>query len=830
VAAPSGDDRGGGDLGSDTDFDAVLVDGTLVHLRPPTPADRPALTDLHARLSRRSAYLRFFSLSQRAPGRYLDRILAPDGTDLPGLVALIGDRPVAVASYARLGGGEAEVAFLVDDEHQGLGISTLLLETLAADASRRGITRFVAEVLPENEAMLDVFRAAGFAASPRFREGTVRVTFPLTRTEALLAAVGERERRADARSIARLLAPSSVAVLGSRTGGDVGRRILTNLKRGGYQGAVHAVSSGELPAGIDLAILTVSTEEVLTAAARCADAGVRNLLVTSGGFADAGPAGSKREAELVLLARRGGMRLVGPQSLGVINTAADVRMCATPTATRPRAGSVGIMSHSRALGVAMLAETTRRGLGVSSFVSGGNTADVSGNDLLLYWEQDPATTVVVLYLERFGNPRKFARIARRLARSKPVLVVASGRSTAGARAASPPRAAAAIEPAAVDALFRQTGVIRLNRVEELFGVLDVLVTEPLPGGRRVAVVGNSAAAGALAADAAVAAGLSVPELDAATQEQLRTVLPPGVAVVNPVDLLEPATAASYASALPVLLATPEVDAVLISHAVYPGRRCDVADAAAAAAEQFGKPVVASLLGGGRPARRPTSKGHRRRVPAFSFPETAARSLATLADYADWRLSPAGREPTLSGIDPESAGRRLQSVLTAAAGGAPLPRSDAVALLGDYGIAVQATAVPPTGETDRAGRTSWTVGVVQDPLFGPLVSFGAAGVASELFSDIAHHVLPLTDADAERLIRSLRCSPLLFGHRGGPHLAADALTDLLLRVARLAENHREVSRLHLDPVVVTTEDAQVADVRVQVAPAVRAPSAWLRRLR
>lgn len=829
MATPNGGPhRGGTASGIASEFDSVLVDGTLIHLRAPTPADRPALTDLHGRLSRRSAYLRFFSLSQKAPQRYLDKVLAPDDVDLPGLVALIGGTPVGLASYERLGGGdEAEVAFLVDDEHQGLGISTLLLEALAADASRRGITRFVAEVLPENEAMLDVFSAAGFAASPRrFSEGTIRVTFELTRTEELLEAVGDRERRAEARSMARLLAPASVAVVGGGGDGALDSRILANL-RDGFTGAVHAVAadggrSPRIPDGVDLAILTVPAEAVLDAADRCTDAGVRNLLVTSGGFADAGPEGARREADLVLLARRAGMRLIGPHSLGLINTAPGIRLCATPTAYPPP-GAVGVLSHSQALGVAMLREMSRRGMGVSSFVSGGNTADVSGNDLLLYWEQDDATAVVVLYLERFGNPRKFARIARRLARTKPVLVVTSGRSTAGARAASPLRGPEQADAVTVEALFRQAGVIRLDRVEELFPVLEVLLTEPLPRGRRVAVVGNSTAAGALAADAAVAAGLEVPELHPTTQQGLRAAVPAAALVLNPVDLSEPADAEAYATALPVLLAADEVDAVLISHARYPGtRRADVS-VVSAAAERSAKPVVASVLG----ARTLRGDGAGpRRVPSFGFPETAARALGTVADYARWLREPAGHVPVMSGIDPTAARQQLQAALAAAPEGTQLPRAQAAELLGTYGVAVS----PAGAGAEPGDRTAWTVGVVQDPLFGPLVSFGGAGHATELFGDIAHYALPLTDADAARLVRSLRCSPLLFGYHGGPPLATAALEDLLLRVGRFAENHREVARLELDPVLVTASEALVGDVRMQVAPAVRAPSAWLRRLR
>lgn len=831
----------------DAEFDAVLLDGTLVHLRPPRPTDRPALEDLHARLSRRSAYLRFFSLSQRAPGRYLDRILTPDERDLPGLVALIGGQPVAVASYERLGGGvgggeEAEVAFLVGDEHQGLGISTLLLEALAADATRRGITRFTAEVLPENEAMLDVFSSVGFSTSRRFTEGTVRVEFPLSRTSALLEAVGERERQADARSIARLLAPRSVAVVGSGTA-NIGARILANLQKGGYAGSVHATGLGQLfevPDGTDLAIVTVPAPEVLSAVEACAGARVANLVLTSGGFSDAGGAGAQREAEVLRLARRAGMRLVGPHSLGLINTAPEVRLWATPTEQCPRPGNVGVLSHSVALGAAMLGEMTRRHIGVSSFVSGGNTADVSGNDLLLYWDQDPATAIVVLYLERFGNPRKFARIARRLARSKPVLVVASGRPAAANRAELP----ADGRPAAFDALFRQSGVIRVDRVEELFPVLEVLLAEPLPRGRRLAVLGNSAAAGTLAADAAVAAGLTVAELDASTQRRLRTVslaeatvadpvadqIADPVAdrvvnpVANPVDLGESAGAARYADALARLLDAPEVDAVLVSSASYPGTsRVEVSAALRTAARERAKPVVASLLGGRRGTPGRASVGTQR-VPSFSFPETAARALGVVADYADWLRSPAGEIPALSGIDAVSAARRLRDVLSAAAQGARLAAEDAARLLADYGIAVRPDTAPP------AGQPAWTIGVTQDRLFGPLVSFGGAGLATELFGDLAHHVLPLTDADAAHLVRSLRCSPLLFGYQGAPPLAVGALEDLLLRVGQLAENHREVSNLMLDPVVVTIERALVCDVAAQVAPAVRAPSAWQRRLR
>jgi acyl-CoA synthetase (NDP forming)/RimJ/RimL family protein N-acetyltransferase len=831
-------DAAGGN--TDTEYDALLVDGTVVHLRPPRPTDRPALAEMNARLSRRSAYFRYFSLSQRAAGRYLDAVLAPHDVDLPGLVALIGGQPVAIASYERVAGGEeAEIAFLVDDDHQGLGISTLLLEALAADASGRDITRFVADVLPENEAMLDVFSAAGFEAHPRFREGTVRVEFPLTRTETLLDAVGERERRADSRSIARLLAPSSVAVLMGGPAGATGRRILANLARSGYRGEVHPVSmpptagagsqgrspagSHAVPPGVDLAVIAVPTETVLDAAADCAAAGVANVIVTTGGFSDAGPEGAQRETELVALARRAGMRLVGPHSLGLVNTAADVRLCAAPIAQCPHPGAVGIMSQSKALGVALLAETTRRGIGVSSFVSGGNTADVSGNDLLMFWEQDEATAVVVLYLERFGNPRKFARIARRLSRSKPVLVVASGRSEAGARAASPPRAPAPSEQVAVAALFAQTGAIRVSGVEELFPVLEVLLSQPLPTGRRTAIIGNSAGASALTADAAVAAGLTVSELSDATQRQLRAALPPAAVVVNPVDLLEGADPQDYRRAASVLLGSDEVDALLVTHTVLPGSgRTSVTGAITAAAADAAKPVVGALLAGRRPQRRDGRAG----VPFFGFPETAARALARVSEYGRWRDSPIGTLPEVAGVDPSAAARTLREELAAHPGGRWLHRADAAALLTYYGIEVVDQVKPGRGSHAAADRLAVTIGLLRDPLFGPLVSLGGV---TDFVDDVAYRILPLTDVDVAGLIRALRCSPLLFGYDGRPPLAVADVEDLLLRVSRLAD-HREITALTLAPVLVTTDAAQVTGVRLQVAPPVRAPSAWLRRLR
>ncbi len=897
---------------ADVDFYAVLTDGSLVHLRPPVRADRAALLALHEGLSERSAYFRYFSLSRQAGAEHVDRLLgahgAPDvpNAGLASLIALIGDEVAGLASYERLPTqDEAEVALLVDDDHQGLGIGTLLLEGLAVHAPANGVARLVAEVLPNNTHMLSVFRATGFAAHTRYADGTVHVDLPLARTAALLDAAGERERAAAAQSITRLLGPGSIAVIGAGREGGMGHDLVRSLVGGGFTGALYPVNPhagtvcdrpavaavADLPPGVELAFVAVPAGGVLQVAADCAAAGVRNLVVVASGFAETGALGEHVERQLVVLARRAGMRVVGPNCLGIVNTAPALRMNAIVVGARPLPGRLGLMSQSGALGTALLDAVTQRGLGVSTFVSVGNKADVSSNDLLLYWEQDEATDVAALYIDSFGNPGKFARIARRVAARKPVVVIKPGRGAAGPL---PSRHAAALDRVAIeDALFSQAGVLRVNSVPELLAVADVLLSQPLPPGRRVAVLSNSRSVGVLAGDACIAAGLELNPLSAPAQEAVQASAPASTVVANPVDLTAAAGPAEYAAAIGVLLAAEEVDAVLVVHTtLHAGGHNQVAAAVNAAAAGSAKPVLASYVGGGAAAvdRVVLSRGG---VPAFDYPEVAAGALAQAAEYAQWRRQPRGQAPELVGVQPAFARRRLREVVGSRPDGCWLPSSVVAEVLGDYGVPLVSGSVvrspaqaaefadglgsaialralnPDLGPepADGAARlwlpdgaaagqayaemavrlgermggaalvrpmvpggTELVIRAAQDWLFGPVIMLGFGGSTGDLMEDRVYGLLPLTDLDADRLISSLRCSPLLFGYHDRPRAKVEALADVLLRVAALIEDVPQVAELTLNPVVVTENDAVVCAARMRVAPPEPHPSVWLPRLK
>ncbi|MEU8191354.1 GNAT family N-acetyltransferase, partial [Micromonospora carbonacea] len=631
----------------DQPVDVLLSDGSTVGLRPIRPDDAPGIVAMHARFSERTRYLRYFSPYPRIPERDLNRFVHVDHVDREAFVVLAAGRIVAVGRYERLGpqAPEAEVAFVVEDAHQGRGIGSVLLEHLADAARRVGIVRFVAEVLPANGAMLRVFADFGYQVQRQYADGVVHLSFPIAPTEATLAVQRGREHRTEARSIARLLAPRGVAVYGaSATGQGVGAALLGHLRDGGYPGPIVPVHPGAatvagLPAypsavdaghAIDLAVVAVAPESVGAVVADAAAAGAHGLVVISAGFAEAGADGAAAQRALVRAAHAAGMRVVGPNCLGVANTAGQVRLNATLAPALPAPGRVGIFSQSGAFGVALLAEAARRGLGLSSFVSAGNRADVSGNDLLQYWQDDPGTDVIMLYLETFGNPRKFARLARRIGRDKPVVALASPARPPGLNGDAP-----GPDAVAVDALFAQSGVIRVDTVAELLDVGVLLAHQPRPAGRRVAVVGNSSALTGLAATACAAQGLTV-------------------AAGYPSDVGPRAGAAEFAAALGAAAADEHVDALVAVFAPpLPGQLTDTeADFAAAlpGALDAGKPVVATFLAGRPPAG----------VPAYPSVEEAVRALARVAAYADWLRRPPGALPELPRIDPAAAAAALRA--------------------------------------------------------------------------------------------------------------------------------------------------------------------------
>jgi len=890
------------------DADVLLINGAIARIRPVRPEDEAALNDLYDRLSERTLYLRFFTASRLSAGQDVAKLIRTDPARHAALQVVLAGRVVAVAGYERLDDpADAEVAFVVDDSCQGLGIGTLLFEHLATAAAAQGVRRFVAETLLENARMLHVFRDAGLPVTTRTDPGgTVHVELPLTPDEHYLEVVGERERVADTASLARVFAPESIVVAGAGSNPDgLGHQVLANLVAGGYAGVLAAVNrSGEsvcgqpaypsladVPGPVDVVIVAVPAAGVLEVARAAAAHGAAGLVVITAGFAEAGPTGAADQTELLDICRAGSMRLIGPNCMGIANTA--VAMNATFCATLPPPGGVSLMSQSGAVGIAALDYAARTGVGIASFVSAGNKADVSGNDLLAFWETDPATRVCALYLESFGNPRKFARIAARVGRHKPVVAVKSGRSVSGSRGVASHTAAAATPDVAVDSLFTQAGVIRVDSLAELFDVATLLDRAPLPQGRRIAILGNSGGPGVLAADACEAAGLQVPAMQPRTRDRLAALLPAGAAVSNPVDLLAGADGPTFEAALRAVLDDETVDAVITVYTpVRPGAADQIGAAIARCrADHPTTPIVAVFLGLETMPVSLRDEAGRPTLPYHAFPEPAARALAAAVQYAEWRKRPVGTAPVLTGIDRHAGRKIVEEALTASPDGCWLDASVAAQLVSSYGVRVapvisvtsaeeaggaaaeidgpvvlKAAAGTLVHKTDRGGGrlarpppprvgtayaemsarlgdemggavvqpmveqgVETAIGVVSDPLFGPLVMFGLGGVASDLLADRAFRLLPLTVEDANAQVRSLRAAPLLFGYRGAPPCDVRALEDMLLRVAALADDLPEIAELDLNPVVATPAGAIAVDVKIRLIPA-EPTFPFLRRLR
>ncbi len=707
--------------------DVVLADGGTVRLRPIRADDEAGLLALYERLSDESVYLRFFSPVPRPAAAQLERLTSIDYRDRMAFVAELASEIVAVARYDRTGDSTAEVAFTVRDDQQGRGLGTLLLEYLASVALANGITAFAADTLPHNRKMLGVLRDAGWETRRVFADGTVRVEFSIEPSDSSSAAIEGREQKSEAASIGRILAPRSVAVVGaSRTPGTIGHELFRNLLSYGFTGPVYPVNPNglsvagvrayptilDVPDQVDLAIVAVPAAEVFSAVEQCAQHGVLGLVIISAGFAEMRGRHADDERAIVDFARAHGMRIIGPNCMGVVNTNPEVRMHGTFAPIHPLPGRVGFSSQSGGLGIELIERAARLGLGISSFVSIGNKADVSSNDLLQYWEEDPDTDVILLYLESFGNPRKFARLARRVARTKPIVAVKSGRTGAGRRAASSHTAALATPDDTVDALFRQAGVIRVETLEDLFDTARVLLHQPLPAGRNVGIVGNAGGPGILSADACAGAGLVVPELAPETQEALHAFLHPGAAVGNPVDLVASATASDYERAIATVIADPGIDALLVNY-VPPLRRDDdlvasAIDRSARAAADVGKPVVACLLGQEGSADLGPGTDGRDPVPSFAFPESAARALGRATDLADWRRRPPGTVPAFADIEMEAA-RALIATRLAGVGadGVWLASNDVEVLAHAFGISV--CAARRVGSADDAVAAATELG-------------------------------------------------------------------------------------------------------------------------
>jgi acetyl coenzyme A synthetase (ADP forming)-like protein len=886
----------GGLYPSNLESDVVLRDGSTVRIRPARPDDLARVQDYLLGLSPETRRLRFWTVAVNI-GELAEKIVDVDYRDhLTLLVLRGGDQGTMIggAQYSRMDDGRAEIGMSVADDWQGKGIGTILLGQLAQAAGERGVTIFVAEVLPENHGMVGVFRESGFPLSIRALPGAIEVEFPVSLTEDAVARFERRETAASVNAIRRFLSPRSVAVIGaSRDRSSIGGQLFHNLLTEEFHGPVYPVnpkaevvhgvpaypSIEKVPGPVDVAFIVVPAAFVLQVARECGEKGVRGLVVISSGFAEIGGEGPARQRELLEVCRAYGMRIIGPNCMGIANTDPQVRLNGTFASIFPPPGRVGFLSQSGALGLAVMQHAAELGLGLSSFVSVGNKADISGNDLVAYWGEDERTDVILLYLESFGNPRRFARLAREVGRRKPIVAVKSGRSAAGARAAaSHTGALLAASDVTVDALFRQAGVIRTDTLEQMFDVAELLANQPAPKGDRVAIVTNAGGLGILCADTCEANGLNVQPLSEATKAKLREFLPPEASVENPVDMIASASGDDYARAIRTVGHDPDVDAMIVIY-IPPQveKAAAIVQAIARAVRDVGGsiPVATTLMGG--TAMEAELRADGTKIPSFSFPEQAAITVARAAAYGRWRTRPEGIVPRFDDVRRDEAYAVIAAAL--GRGGGWLTAAELEELLGCYGLPVarSARAVTPqeaaaaasglggpvalkalgrdivhktdvgavrlglagpdvisaakemARRIDEAGLTvegflvqemvtggvEMLVGVAQDPLFGPIVACSAGGTAAELLRDVSVRIAPITDLDASEMVRSLKTFPLLDGYRGAPKADVPALEEVILRVSTMVDAHPSIAEMDCNPVMVLPRRAVIVDARVRV---------------
>jgi acyl-CoA synthetase (NDP forming)/GNAT superfamily N-acetyltransferase len=869
----------------------VLRDGSTAGVRLASPSDYNAMRRFFDELSPQARRLRF--LAPLTASEELLTRLCDNGDPQKALTLIVcrlgdgGAHIIGVGSYFANSDNSAEVAFAVDDGFHGKGIATALLERLARLGVDHDFEYFSAYVLQENFEMLDVFRDSGFDVHSTAEGGTVEVRLSLKISPATVAAADERDRQATIASLKAILQPRAVAVIGaSRNESNLGRRVLEALLDSGFGGQVYPVNPAatelhgrrcyptarDLPRGVDLAVIAVPRDSVLDVVDDCAVSGIKGLIVISAGFAEADAHGRALQAELVERVRGYGMRMVGPNCMGVINNDSAIRLNASFAERLPTGGRIALASQSGGLGLAVLTLTATRQLGLSTFVSLGNKADISGNDLLQYAEHDAATSVILLYLESFGNPRRFAQLARRVSRSKPIVVVKSGRTPAGLRAAASHTAGLAASELVVDGLFHQAGVIRADTIDEMFDLAACLDAQPLPSGRRVAILTNAGGPGILAADACIAAALDV--------------LPTVAGMTNPIDLIASADATAYREGIETLLQAEDVDAVIAIYTTIDSRRTEgilsaIKDGVLAGRRHGAtrKPVLICTMA--TPDMQPLCTNDET-IPVYEFPEQAARALGRTAAYAAWRNTAPGvavsfenlRIREARDICRQVARARGETWLTPSelhnllqeADLRPAPSvlshsaDEAAALARVFGFPVVAklASARAVHKTEVAGvrlhltnekdvRAAYSelcgianakldgdcdgiliqpmmtsgietlVGLTQDPTFGPLIAFGLGGVHVELFRDVAFRIAPLTDRDAEELLRGVRGFTLLQGYRNQPPADIRAIRDVLLKISYLGAQIPELVELEFNPVIALEvgRGCQIVDARARV---------------
>lgn len=881
--------------------DVLLIDGSIAAVRGLQRADARELFDLLDQASDDSSRRRFFGLNRASGHAYASGLLDAQPETSIALVAYRHGKLVGLAS-AEVSGPEAEVSFLVADDVHGLGLGSLLLEHLAAMSRARGITTFTAEVLTENHPMLRVFADAGFVATKRSHGASVSWTISTSPSDSALAAADRRERTAETKSLSPLLYPRSVAVIGvRRDGAGIGNAVLSSITHGGFTGDTYVVhpsatdvggvatysSLKNIPAHIDVAVVTVPAEHALETVWDAATAGVSAVVIVTSGFGELGATGRTLQANILQVARDHDMRIVGPNCLGLLCNDEAISLHATFSSSVPPPGGLAIASQSGGVGIALLDRAKKLGLGVQSFVSLGNQPDVSGTDLLAAWRDDPRVVAAALYLESFGNPRKFARLARNFSERKPLLAVVGGRSVGGARAGASHTAAAATPVLGIEAIFAQAGVIHCRSAEELVHTARVLTEQPLPQGPRVAILSNAGGIGILAADCAADLGLDVPELSDELKAKVERHLSGTIGFGNPIDLGASASSEDTAAVIKLLVETGEVDAVLA--AIIPTSVADptplVTAVNTARRADPDRPVLLVAMGGLR-----VPPGALEDVTVFDTPEDALGALGHVVRYAAWRASP--RDPWVEDDQDRAYTARVVAsrlVAEAPAAGQWLAVQAQEELLGPFGISpVGEVANGPAEAVDAADRIGYPVaikvadpnvvhktdrglvrvgvnspsavgdavehfsaelntdsveilvqpvltgvelalGLVRHPTFGPLVMVAAGGVATAILADQAFLMPPITTRDANRALMSLRTWPLLQGYRGSAPVDLSALERLIVNLGHLADDVPEIVELDMNPVLASTNGVTLVDIKVRLKPTTEPSGSLARQL-
>lgn len=873
--------------------DGLLRDGRPIHLRPIQPEDADTLRAFHESLSEETVYFRFFAPYPKLSDRDVRRFTELDYVNRVAIVAFLAGELIGIGRYDRVGPHDAEVAFVISDDHQGRGLGSILLEHLAAAARENDIWRFVADVLPANKRMAATFAEAGFTVTSSMEDGVVHVEFDIEPTSESRRVMEAREHRSEAMSVRRLLTPSSVAVVGaSRSPGTVGHELLANIVAGGFTGSLHAVHPHavsildvpcvprllDIEGDVDVAIIAVNSSTVASVVDDAAAKGVLGLVIVSSGFADSDEEGLQRQRELVRRARRAGMRILGPNALGMINTDPAVSLNASLAPRMPERGRVGFFCQSGALGRSILARVAQRQLGLSTFVSAGNRADVSGNDVLQYWEEDPATSIVLLYLESIGNPRKFARLTRRLSLTKPIVAVRTSGSTRINPAGHLVRKSE-LSKSAIDALLRESGIVQTGTLEELLRVASLLSYQPIPRGKRVRVVSNSDALAVLAVNAAERAELTLGD---------------------PIIVSRSISVPDFTETLHSLVNDDEVDSVLVMYVPPVESDIDeeIREAMLSVSMTSTKPISAVLIASDEERhliaqRGPNGIPVHGSIPLFADVENAMSAIASVANYAQWLREPRGEWLEYDDLDIDAAeeivlaaladtegdggevalDRDTCSALLTAAGislwpSIPVSTEDEAVVAGyqlGWPVVVKTTdprylgrpelggvrlsvqnerdlrtaflSMRDTLDAEAASRlvvqrmaepgVSCALAAVEDPLLGPVVSFSIGGAVSELLDDTAYRLAPMTDVDAATMVRELRTAPLLFGYRGAKEVQVAALEELLGRLGVLIDAIAQIDRIELTPVIASSVGAAVLEARVVLRKTIADPQ--VRRL-